>query len=333
MATDIQELDQNDPGYDDAVEAAVREECEAADAARAEAGADEPEAAEVKPEIAEEPSGTEPGQAPAAEPAKEAGAEAAPAATGDKAAPAAGVMGKDGTVLPYLVLKSARDEAKQNRIARQAAETREADLRTQLEALQKKDGGTEDMRERAEAGLLTDEERTDFPALAKIEQALQKLTQKPEADPEPAKKAETSKPADTGEDDVQDAIDSIPVLAGWQAERSEKWARAVAHDQVMRASPKWKDKPLGERFAHVAKLVAEEFDEEVEPTPQASSTPTKTPTTQRKDPEKVVQELRRAAPNTLSDFKGGADPGRESSNYYDMTDEEIEADLRRRYGG
>jgi hypothetical protein len=345
VATDIQELDPNDPGYDDAMEAAVREECEAADAARAEAGADAPEAAEVEPEPAEEPSGTEPGQAPAAEQAKEAKAEAVPA-TEDKTAPAAGVIGKDGKVLPYVVLKSARDEAKQNRLARQAAETREAELRAQLEALQKKDGGTDDMRERAEAGLLTEEERADFPALAKIEQALQKLTTKPEADPEPAKMAETSEPSGMGEDDVQDAIDSIPVLAGWQAERGDRWVRAVENDKTLRESPKWtkrmmaaKDQEsqravLADRLAHVVKLVSEEFDEELdEPAPPASSTPTKTPATQRKDPEKVVQELRRAAPNTLSDFKGGADPGRKSLSYYDMTDDEIEADLRKLYGG
>lgn len=333
MATDIRELDPNDPGYGDAIEAAVREECEATvDTALADANTEAGEA-DANTGDGDEPATTdEPGPTPVdgGQVAAPEGPEA-PAAE-DKPAKIAGVVGKDGIVLPPIVLKRAREEAKSERLARKAAEAEAAELRTKLDALQKKDGNTtDDMRERAEAGLLTDEEREDFPALAKIEAALQKLTHQPAASQEPAPKAEASTTEPT-EDDVQDAIDSIPVLAGWQAEGSEKWKRAVAHDDVLRTSPKWKDRPLPERFAHVARLVAEEFDEE--PAPPASSAPAKpAAAAQRNDPKTVVQELRRAPPNTLSDFKGGADPGRQEIDYYSMTDEEIEADLRKRYGG
>jgi hypothetical protein len=39
-------------------------------------------------------------------------------------------------------------------------------------------------------------------------------------------------------------------------------------------------------------------------------------------------------PSTLSDFKGGADPSasRDGPSFWDMTDEEIEASLRKGYG-
>jgi len=340
MATDIRQLDPNDPGYEEAVEAALLEEDVAHgrvdDEQQQPATTEEPVAPEAQPgEAATEATGPEPtAQEPAEAQATAEGSEPAPA-------PAAGVLSKDGKVLPYTVLKSVREEAKQQRLARQAAEAEAAQLRARLDAIEKGGGATEDMRERAEAGLLTDEERADFPALAKIEQALQKLA-KPEEAPAPAPAATAAPAQQAAEptaDDVQDAIDSNPVLAGWQAEGSEKWKRAVAHDDVLRESPKWKDKPLAERFAHVARLVAEEFDEPIaEPAPPAPS-PTP-PAPPRKDPKIVAQEAKRTTPSTLSDFKGGAPESsgnpidrlpaaKQVAKFSEMSDDEIDRHLAR----
>jgi len=255
------------------------------------------------------------------------------------------VLAKDGkTVLPYIALKSAREEARDHRIAREAAERRAQELQQQLDALQ--GGGTSnDMRERAEAGLLTEEERQEYPALAKIERAFEELKQQrgaeraPEAAAPAAATTTTEAPAPT-EDDVQEAIDSIPALAGWQAVGGAQWARAVAHDQVLRDSPKWQGKPLHERFEHVAKLVAEEFDEELPPPPAAPSPPPPPPAPARRDARQVAQAAARTAPSTLSDFKGGApdssaDPierlpsTAQVAKFMEMSDEDIDAQLAR----
>ena len=124
MTTDIRSLDPSDPGYDAAVEAALREEDEAD--GLVETGADAGDAAAQEASDGET---AETGQEPAAqdagaaqEPAEEASASTEVAASDGGAdsvatsgAPASGVQGKDGKVLPYAVLKGARDEARQQR--------------------------------------------------------------------------------------------------------------------------------------------------------------------------------------------------------------------------
>jgi len=95
------------------------------------------------------------------------------------------------------------------------------------------------------------------------------------------------------------------MLANWQATDKEKFERAVAIDAVTRDSPKWKGKPIEARFAHVAQLVAEEYDiQTTEVTdPQPTKGPSKAPA--KTDPAKVIAEATRTEPTTLSDFKGG----------------------------
>lgn len=268
---------------------------------------------------------------------------ATPATEPEKPAQVAGVLGKDGQVLPHSVLKGAREEAKQHRLAKQAAEAEAAQLREKLAAFEK--GPAKDMRERAEEGLLTDEEREAFAdsPVVKLEAAI--LEMRKLAKPEPTKaEAKPAQEERSVEDEVQEAIDSVPALATWQASDPVKWKRAVEQDDTLRESPRWKGRPEAERFAYVAQLVqAKRFDdgeddslerELLGPAPPPPSPPKEptTPAKGRQDPAKLVEQARRAAPNTLSDFKGGADPGRQSVHYEDMTDDEIEADLRKHYG-
>lgn len=338
MATDIRNLDPEDPGYEAAVEAALRAEDEA-DGMTDPAGGSDPGAGEDGAAPAGE---AEAGPAPTEAPAPPAAAPAAPVAPAgaDKAAPAAGVLAKDGkTILPYAALKGARTEAREQRLAREAAEKRAEELQAQLDA--QKGGTSADMRERAEAGLLTEQEREEYPALAKIEQAFEKLKAEraaPAAAATPSPAAPPAEAAAPTEDDVQEAIDSVPALAGWQAEGGTHWQRAVEHDKVLRGSPKWRDRPLQERFAHVAKLVADEFDEPAAPPPAPS--PSAPPAPARRDPKQVAQAAARTAPNTLSDFKGGApDPSTnpierlpataQVAKFSEMSDDEIDRHLAR----
>jgi hypothetical protein len=263
-------------------------------------------------EQAAEPPVVETAPAPAADPDKPA----------EPAAVVAGVLAKDGkTVLPYGALKGARREAQTYRQRAERAEQELADLKA-------------GKKPEADADALTPEElaemATDFPQLGKLARIVAKVSSQ-QAAPTP----QAAEPDDDA-DPVQEAIDAVPLLADWQAGDADKFAAAIAADNALRNSPKWKDQPLTARFAHVAKLVAAEYDIQ---TPAAAASPTPAPTN-RKNPEAVIQAAARAAPNTLSDLKGGApDPSRDSIDRMpaaqqmrrmeDMSDAEIDAYLRK----
>lgn len=316
MATDIRSLNPDDPDYDRQVEAALQEEDEADGRADPPAVVEEDEegttgTGEERTDPVDPPAvAATPAPSPAPTPAPTKAPAPADATPAPNDPPVGGVLGADGkTVLPYAALKGARQEAKEHRQARAAAEARVAELEAQLEAERAKGGGpTDEQRQRAEGGLLTDEERSEFPVLARMETAIKQLAKPSAAPAAPAPTpAPQSQAAEPTEDDVQEAIDSVPALAGWQASDPEKWSRAVAHDKVLRDSPKWKDKPLAERFVQVAKLVKQEFDEEVDPPPAPKPSPSPAPTAApRRDPRQAAAAAPRNAPNTLSDFKGGA---------------------------
>lgn len=303
-----------------ALEAAMAAEDQAHGAAATTEGdepADEPKADEA-------PAEGEP-EAKAAEPPAE-DAAAAPAAEPDKpaepAAVVAGVLAKDGkTVLPYGALKGARREAAQYRQRAERLEQELADLKAGKKPEEAETLSAEEIAELA----------ADFPQLGKLARVVAKVSSSQPAAAAPA----AAEPAEDA-DPVQEAIDAVPLLAEWQASDPAKFAAATAADNALRNSPKWADKPLAARFAHVARLVAAEYDIQIE---QAAAPSTAAPT-QRKAPEAVIKEAARAAPNTLSDFKGGAaDPSRDSIDRLppvrqmrrmeDMSDDEIEAYLRK----
>lgn len=54
---------------------------------------------------------------------------------------------------------------------------------------------------------------------------------------------------------VQDAIESIPELAEWQASDPAKWDLAVSIDKQFRGMPRYADAPLRDRFLDVVKEV------------------------------------------------------------------------------
>lgn len=260
------------------------------------------------------------------EPAAVAEETAAEAVAEPATAKATVVLGKDGTtVLPYGALKGARRETQQMRVRAERAEQELADLKAGKTATD------------ADGNELTDEYlaevAADFPQLAPLVKAVQ-ISAK--AAPKAAER-DQSDDNEAADDPLQDAIDAVPLLAGWQAEDPEKWERAKALDRALDGSPKWKGKPLEERFAHVSRLVAAEYDIQVE---QQAAAPPAIPTTSRKTPEQAIQSATRAAPNTLSDFKSGAtDASRESiermapvqqvNKFERMSDDEIDAYLRK----
>lgn len=275
--------------------------------------------------------------ATAADPAAAAAADpsadpAAQGAGGDAADPqpekVMGVSSKDGTrILPYAALQAERRSA---RTATARADT----LAEELEAAKQliadlKAGKTPESGEVTEADVIQMEE--DFPEQGKKMRALFEAN----------KALETSRPAPAKrevetDDPVQEAIDQVPLLVEWQHGDAEKFERAQDLDRALVNSPKWRDKPAVERFEHVAKLVADEFDIPY-PKPTASKDPKPTPSAA--DPKAAAAAAPRAAPNTLSDFKGGAVPDHGTADFgkmaptqmlnrfLDMSDEEMDAQL------
>lgn len=326
----LDELEPGSPAWEAAVDAAQDEEDRATGNVEVppEGEGDEPTQA-AEPEA--EPTAAvaaEPEQQPAAEPAKEA--------------KPTGVLSKDGTrVLPYGALKGAREETQAERRARLAAEQERDALRQELADLKAgKKPGSEDGDDMTPEQL--QEIVTDFPALAPLVNKVKKadeMLRQVTARSQPAAAAQQEEQAQD-EDPLQAAIDSVPTLAGWQGEKGAEWKRAIELDRAFKDSPKWKDKPLAERFAHITKLVADEFDIPIEDdTPSQQTTQARGKT----DPAQVVKGAQRANPNTLSDFKGGApDPSRDSldrmpaaralNRVSEMSDDEIEKWLAKNGG-
>lgn len=297
----------------------------------------------TEPVLDEEPEGE--AQAVAkedpAEPAAEAASDPAPAEpeptteTTDNGA-IAGVLSADGKrVLPYVALKAERRAANHERRLRETAE-RERDEALRLVA----DLKAGKQPDEPESDNLSDEDLEDLKLIGPVgEKAVARLKAAEEAlaKATPAKAAPEAEPEDPQQlarERTQEDIDSIPLLLSWQAADAEKFSRAVELDNVLKTSRKWADKPQAERFAHVTKLVADEFDVPFEQPPRTTTTPTKA------DPKEVLKQAARAAPNTLSDFKGGAaDQGdfrldkmpaaQALARMSKMTDDELERHLAR----
>jgi hypothetical protein len=114
---------------------------------------------------------------------------------------------------------------------------------------------------------------------------------------------------------LQDEVDSVPDLLTWQSspQHQDRWTAAKAADAMLVRLPGWKDRPVAERLAEVARRVNSDF-----------GAPAPTP------PAPPARTLHRGAPETLSGVGGGSvpDPMHEP-NYHAMTEAQILADLSR----
>jgi hypothetical protein len=236
-----------------------------------------------------------------------------------------GVASKDGTrVLPYAALQSERRSARQATSRAERAEQERDALRQQLEDM--KAGKPSAPAQLTEDDVADMEE--NFPEQGKKLRAAFERTKELEAKvPKAAAQEE-----DYSDDPIQEAIDQVPMLVTWQHSDAEKFARAQAIDTALQDSPKWRGRPVVERFAHVARQVADEYDIPLQDEKPSTSTPSA-------DPQRVIETATRAKPSTLSDFKGGASPDHGNvaydklspadmlSRFDSMTDEQMEAHL------
>lgn len=216
----------------------------------------------------------------------------------------AGVASKDGTrVLPYAALQSERRNARQNASRASRAEQERDAYKQQLEDFK--------------AGKVTESEPSFDEELAEIEANYPERGKKLRAEIERLQAFESKPPApaveedDFADDPVQDAIDQVPLLVGWQHEDAEKFGRAQAIDNALKGSPKWRDRPVVERFAFVARQVADEYDIPLQEEQTSNTPPSRS--------QQAIETAARAKPNTLSDFKGGAAPDHGNVDYEKMS--------------
>lgn len=231
-----------------------------------------------------------------------------------------GVATKDGKhIIPFSVLKSARERAERAEQLAKEAEDRVKQLTEQLER-QGSNNTNEGVNngESARTGDNLDDLsaddlellKSDFPTVFKaIETAMAKVA-KLEAKFKPVEdtvQEQQNHEAETVKHSVQEAIDSVPKLAHIQATDQEAFALAKKFDAQLRELPFWQDKPLSERFHKVAEMVEDAMGIEI-----------KVPTT-NKSPSISADELGKAArakasqatksagvPTSLSQFPAGA---------------------------
>lgn len=245
--------------------------------------------------------------------------EAAPAAAESNPAPAvaepkegaiAGVLTKDGKhVMPFSVVQNLRQTTHDQaaRIAELQTALEQANAEKQAQA----DGtSTEHSQAQADAALLqfTEEELADLEAipsaakLVKSVQALQARITEVQAAPAAAPAAPAVAP---NTDDIQSAIDALPLLATWQAKGGELWTKAVRLDSDLQSDPQWAGKPMAERFDEVQRRIASDYGFSVASTSRGNSAPATQP---RSNPQPEAREVM----PSLSDFSGGptgiADP-------------------------
>ena len=205
----------------------------------------------------------------AANAAKEA-ADKASAKAGEGAGAAAGqgdeptgVQLPSGKVIPYSELTTARQRAAAAEEANTKLTTELAELRTQVDALAKKQGTERDPKaatsdEDPLAGLDPD----DFPeplvkAIKVATDAAKQATERADRAEQQVQTLMQQSQRSTA-DERQQLIDQNDDLRRWQARGGGLWQDAVAVDKTLRDDPEWTTKSPAERFAEVSRRVREE---------------------------------------------------------------------------
>lgn len=202
-----------------------------------------------------------------------------------------GILAPDGkSIIPYSVLKAERATSAEYRGAVDQLTTNVADLQAQLTALQnapKAAAGSAEAATTAAAIADTSEQlnsilegvRAEAPWLAeamekmhgmirdgvKADLAKIPLLEKTVTDLRAERDQEAKQVNDTVVEDVNTAIDSVPVLAHFRADNPQAWDLARKFDASIRELPKWDGKPLAERFKEVTRMVVDTLGQEIVP--------------------------------------------------------------------
>ena len=169
------------------------------------------------------------------------------------------------------------------------------------------------------------EQANDFPLVAKLMRQNKALSDKFSALEAQAQTLQTPAAAEfippTLPPELQDVVDDIPQLLGWQNDPNQAaFELAKLEDQKLLMIPKWQRVTAAERFAEVTRRVAAELAEDAP-----------APAKKRFNVDDQIAKADRVRPTTLGDIGGGGGetPKADStlSRFRTMSDEEIEAEL------
>ncbi|EKQ9928103.1 hypothetical protein JJG61_005597 [Salmonella enterica subsp. enterica serovar Panama] len=173
-----------------------------------------------------------------------------------------GILARDGKhVIPYDVLEAERAEKQRltQRYEQQLAEEqRKIDL---LTSQIKQAGMTPDPL--PEQARISDEQiariREDFPEVAN---ALTLMARKYDYLQSQVQREQPQREAEERDNTaVTAALNATPDLVEWQQSDPDRFALAVHLDEKLQTDPAWKDKPLTERFAEVARRTRAAYGE------------------------------------------------------------------------
>lgn len=167
------------------------------------------------------------------------------------------VLSKDGKhAIPYEVLERERSDRKAlaEQVAQLQAAAAERDKLTQVLAKH----GIDPTADPDAISLEKIEQlEQDYPDIGQILTGMAKQIEQLKATPVAA-------PANPAVDQVQTAINAVPDLAAWQQGDPDRFTFAVDVDARLQNDPAWKDKPMTERFAEVAKRTRAAFGDQVQ---------------------------------------------------------------------
>ncbi|VFB10088.1 Uncharacterised protein [Aeromonas salmonicida] len=224
------------------------------------------------------------------------------------------ILSKDGKHhIPYDVLEAER--AQRQALAAENAQLKAvAAEREKLQQVLDKHGIDPD----ADPDALNIEEieqlSQDYPEIGKVLTGIAKrleMLKQPKNEPTPPQ-AESTIP-----DAVQTALQAVPELATWMEKDQDRATFAVSVDERLKADPAWKDKPLTERFAEVAKRTKAAFGDQVE----QQAPPAEKPVSQKK-----VEE-RDHIPVSPSDLGQSVQHESKADKYGAMSQEQLIAEM------
>ncbi|ENA1773819.1 hypothetical protein ABF237_002500 [Yersinia ruckeri] len=255
-----------------------------------------------------------------------------------------GILSKDGQhVIPYDVLVAERAEKHRLAGSNQQTATELAEAKRQLAALTRQinSAGMQPVP-LPEKAQITPEQindiRDDFPGMAAMFDTLvQKIDYLQQGQPAQAANQPSGSP-------VADAMNAVPDLKSWQDQDPDRFTLAVHIDSTLQNDPAWKDKPLTERFAEVAKRTKAAYGESVELVQQEQVTAPTAATQTTADVQRIAAEKLAAAtvatqvPASPSDLgvttshtgspleqAANASPDQLQAMFAGMTDAQIEA--------
>lgn len=234
--------------------------------------------------------------------------------------------------IPYDVLVSAREQAKQ---AREQAAQQQAQLdesQRMIETL-KKQLLTANLQpaDLPENTKIDPEKlkalRDDFPELADIVQTMSDQLEFMKAKVVPAKRQEA--PVDNGAAEAHQAFLNNAALSDWSKNDPDRWETASAIDQKLMNDSAWKEKSVAERFAEVERRTKLIFGDEVAAAKDIKSDPAAL----QKQAEQKIKEAREQSAVPESPSEVGKANTSNPGNLTEWAASASTADIYERMGG